>query len=183
MIVFYTDPFTGEAMYRKKGEDVVRELSDKDDEIIQKLLQTSKNFYPEQFAALNEVYAKSSPNKRHYDFLRARRMANCCFGDNQPPPDIDEFGVCHFKFVKCPLMAECKHHKIICQPKFNSSLTERELQVMELYFRHVSTDKIADRLFLSIHTVRNHRRNSLKKTKLHSLEEFQDYAHRNKLFK
>jgi DNA-binding CsgD family transcriptional regulator len=57
------------------------------------------------------------------------------------------------------------------------------MEVMKLYFEHVKTEDISDRLFLSIHTVNNHRKNSLQKLRLHSLEEFQDYAHRNQLFK
>lgn len=183
MIEFHTDPFTGEAMYRIVGEPVVKELTPKDTDAIQELLENSKTFYPEQFAALNEEYAKSSLNKRHFDFLRARRIVNCCFGENDRQADIDEFGNYNFEMVKCPRMAECKYFKIICQPKFDSSLSERELEVMKLYFNHVPTDKIAEKLFLSIHTVKNHRKNALRKLKLHSLEEFQDYAHKNKIFK
>lgn len=116
-------------------------------------------------------------------FLRARRIVNCCFGENDRQADIDEFGNYNFEMVKCPRMAECKYFKIICQPKFDSSLSERELEVMKLYFNHVPTDQIAEKLFLSIHTVKNHRKNSLRKLKLHSLEEFQDFAHKNQLFK
>ena len=81
MIEYYTDPITGEAMYRKIGESIVRELTSKDTEAIQEILETSKTFYPEQFAALNEKYAKSSLNKTYFDFLRARRIVNCCFGE------------------------------------------------------------------------------------------------------
>ena len=183
MIEYYTDPITGEAMYRKIGEPVVRELTIKDTEAIQELLETSKTFYPEQFAALNEEYAKSSQNKTYFDFLRARRIVNCCFGENDRQADVDEFGRYNFEMVKCPLIAECKYFKIICQPKFSSTLSDRELEVMKLYFNHVPTDKIAEKLFLSIHTVNNHRKNSLRKLNLHSLEEFQDYAHKNQIFK
>lgn len=179
---FYTDPYTGEAMYRNVGDSVVRELTPDDKEAIKELLENSKTFYPEQYAALNEEYAKSSLNRKHFDFLRARRIVNCCFGENDRQADVDEFGCYHFEMVKCPRMAECKYFKIICQPKFCSTLSERELEVMELYFNHVATDKIAEKLFLSIHTVNNHRRNALNKLGLHSLEEFQDYAHKNKMF-
>lgn len=72
MIEFHTDPFTGEAMYRVVGEQVIRELTPKDTEAIQELLENSKTFYPEQFAALNEEYAKSSLNKRHFDFFKSQ---------------------------------------------------------------------------------------------------------------
>jgi DNA-binding NarL/FixJ family response regulator len=85
--------------------------------------------------------------------------------------------------VKCPRIAECKYFKIICQPQFDSTLSVRELEVMKMYFDNCKTESIADSLFLSIHTVRNHRRNALQKLGLHSLIEFQDFAHKNKLFK
>jgi len=169
-------------MYKLIGESIVRQFTEDDVEIISDLLDTSQTMYPEQYKALNDIYAKSSPNKKYYDFLRARRIINCCFGENDSRLDIDEFGIFNFEQVKCPLIAECKYYRIVCRPKFNSQLSEREFEVMKMYFRHISTDEIAEKLFLSIHTVNNHRRNSLAKLGLHSLEEFQDYAHNNKIF-
>lgn len=183
MTEFYSDPSNGEGMYRIVGDTVVREFTQKDTELIKELLDRSETFYPEQSEALKKEYAKSSTNKMYYDFLRARRIINCCFGENDRQPDIDENGNVHFEMVKCPRIAECKYFKIICQPKFDSSLTERELEVMKAYFNHVTTERIAEKLFISIHTVNNHRRNSLQKLGLHSLEAFIDYAHKNNLFK
>lgn len=183
MTEFYSDPSTGEGMYKIVGEQTVKEFTKNDTSIIAELLERSETFYPEQADALKKEYAKSSTNKPYYDFLRARRIINCCFGENDRQPDIDEFGNYNFEMVRCPRIAECKYFKIICQPKFNSSLSERELEVMKLYFNHYKTEAIAEKLFLSIHTVNNHRRNSLQKMKLHSLEEFQDYAHKNNIFK
>jgi DNA-binding CsgD family transcriptional regulator len=180
---FYTDPITGEAMVKEVGEQTVKQMGVKDTELIASILQRSETFYPEQYEAVCKEYSKSSANVPYYNFLRARRIINCCFGENDRQPDIDEFGNYHFEPVKCPRIAECKYFRIICQPKFNSSLSDREKEVMKLYFEHVKTEDIADRLFLSIHTVNNHRRNSLQKLQLHSLEEFQDYAHKNQLFK
>jgi DNA-binding CsgD family transcriptional regulator len=183
MIEFSTDPMTGEAMYQQVGEPIVRQLTTKDTEVIAEILERSSTFYPEQFEALSKEYAKSSSNKQYYDFLRARRIINCCFGENDRQPDIDENGNYHFEMVKCPRIAECKYFKIICQPKFDSTLSERELEVMRLYFENRKTECIAEELFLSIHTVKNHRRNALQKLGLHSLKEFHNYAHTNNLFK
>ena len=179
---FYTDPITGEAMFRIVGEPIVVQLTPKDTDIIAEILEKSQTFFPEQYEALGKEYAKSSLNRPYYDFLRARRFINCCFGENDRQADMDEFGNYHFEPVKCPRIAECKYYRIICQPKFNSSLSDREMEVMKLYFEHVPTEYIAERLYISIHTVNNHRRNALTKLSLHSLEEFQDYAHRNHLF-
>lgn len=180
---FFTDPYTGEAMIRHIGEGHIAVLTQKDTDIISELLLDSETFYPEQYQALNKEYSKALSNLRYFDFLRARRIVNCCYGENDSQPDIDEFGKRNFERVRCPKIAECKYYKVICQPRFSSELSERENEVMGLYFRHHSTDEIADRLFLSIHTVNNHRKHSLAKLRLHSLEEFQDFAHRNNMFK
>lgn len=182
LIEFHTDYSSGQAFYRFIGESSCHELNETDREIISLLLDHSKNFYPEQYAALEKEYSKSAENTIYYDFLRARRIINCCFGMNDSTVDFDS-GCLNFELVKCPLKAECKYYKIICQPKFNSTLSDRELEVMNKYFNNESTDSIAESLFISIHTVRNHKKNALKKLGLHSIDEFINYAHKNKLFK
>lgn len=178
---YFTDPMSGEAMYRV-DDGHIKELTIKDRDTIEEILQKSKDFYPEQYNAVSEEYSRSSGNRLYYDFLRARRIVNCCFGEHDNQPDVDQFGTYHFERVKCPRIAECKNYKIICQPSFNSKLTECELKVMEMVFRHIPTDQIAETLFISKHTVNNHRRNALQRLELHSIEEFISYAHKNKLF-
>ena len=181
-IEFFTDPRTGEAMFQVVGETTARQLTETDREVIEELLRISETFYPDQYAALCEEYAASSRNPRYYDFLRARRIANCCFGSNESHPDIDEHGNCQFEDVPCPRKAECKYYRIICHPSISTALSDREKQVMEMIFHNRQAEEIADSLFLSIHTVRNHRKNALKKLGLHSTEEFIDFAHRIRLF-
>jgi DNA-binding CsgD family transcriptional regulator len=112
----------------------------------------------------------------------ARRIVNCCFGENDRQPDVDEFGAYHFEMVTCPRVAECKYYKVICSPRYESTLSPREMEVMEMYYRHVPTETIAERLYISIHTVNNHRRNALQRLRLHSIEEFIGYACRNGLY-
>lgn len=179
---FFTDPGTGEAMCREDN-GIIKQITEKDKDIIEELLKRSENFYPEQYEALCQEYARSSANKPFYDFLRARRIVNCCFGEHDCKPDIDQFGKYNFEMVKCPMVAECKYYKIICQPTYNSNLTEAELEVMKLVYEHVPTEQIAERTFRSIHTVNNHRRNALQRLKLRSIEEFISYAYINNLFK
>jgi DNA-binding CsgD family transcriptional regulator len=179
---FYTDPTTGEAMVKEIGEQTVKQMQVSDTAIISDILERSEAFYPEQYDALCKEYSKSSANVLYYNFLRARRIINCCFGENDRQPDIDEFENYHFEPVRCPKIAECKYYKIICQPKFNSNLSDREFEVMKMYFERVKTENIADRLFLSIHTVNNHRKSSFQKLRVHSMEEFIDYAYKNNLF-
>ena len=181
MTEFFTDPVSGEAMYRRDGEPI-RRLTETDRDVIDGLLGRSREFYPEQFEALSREYAGSAPNRQWYDFLMARRIVNCCFGENDRRPDIDEFGQVHFEAVRCPRVAECKYFRVICSPRYESRLSERELQVMEHYYNNVPTEEIAERLFISMHTVNNHRRNALQRLKLHSLQEFMRYATANSLF-
>lgn len=54
---------------------------------------------------------------------------------------------------------------------------------MRLCYEGVPDDDIADRMFLSIHTINNHRRNCFKKLGLHSMAEFNRYAAEKGLFK
>ena len=86
-------------------------------------------------------------------------------------------------FVGCPLRGECKSDKIICAPKFNSKLSDRQLEVMRLLYEGKSDSEIADKLFISLNTVNNHRKNSFRKVGVHSFPEFMRYAMQNNLFK
>ena len=60
-----------------------------------------------------------------------------------------------------------------CAP---TSLTARELEVVELVGLGISTREIADRLHLSIHTVYTHRKNIMKKLQINSVSEMVLYA-------
>ena len=88
----------------------------------------------------------------------------------------------NFEKIHCPLRGECKFDGIICQPEFNSKLSEAEKRVMKLYYNNESIDRIADHLYLSGHTVRNHIKASYAKLNVHSQAEFIAYANRNHLF-
>ena len=90
MIEFHTDYSTGQAFYRFIGDGTCRELKESDTDIIKLILDNSKGFYPEQYEALEKEYAKSSCNKLYFDFLRARRIINCCFGENDCKVDFDK---------------------------------------------------------------------------------------------
>jgi DNA-binding CsgD family transcriptional regulator len=53
----------------------------------------------------------------------------------------------------------------------NSLLTEREMEIIRLCHEGLSSKMIADKLNLSIHTVKNHKRNSMVKTVTHNITE------------
>ncbi|CAM4011846.1 response regulator [Nocardiopsis gilva] len=60
-------------------------------------------------------------------------------------------------------------------------LTDRETEVLRLVARCLNNKEIADELFISEHTVKNHVRNILEKLQLHSRTEAAVYAVREKI--
>lgn len=48
-------------------------------------------------------------------------------------------------------------------------LSDREMEIMQLIFSQYETNEIAEKLNLSPHTIRTHRKNIFKKLKIHSL--------------
>ena len=164
------------------SEKGTHEVTAKDTELIDDMLERIENFYPEAMNALNEVYEKSSRNIPYYRYLRVRRFLKCNFGDLDTSDHDDKDGVFRFEKIHCPLRGECKFDGIICMPKFNSKLSDAELRVMKLYYNNESIDRIADSLYLSGHTVRNHIKAAFRKLGLHSQGEFISYANKNNLF-
>ena len=68
------------------------------------------------------------------------------------------------------------------QPLAPPKLTERELQILRLVAKGLGNRDIAQQLFISENTVKNHIRNILEKLQLHSRMEAVIYAVREKLF-
>jgi DNA-binding CsgD family transcriptional regulator len=179
-IEFYSTP-EGEVMIKEEGRGV-RQLSP-GDPLIDPLLEALHEFRTDAFQGLGECYKASWLNKRYYHFLMARRFIKCNFGGYDNVLDIDHLGRMNFEFVPCPLRGECKYDRIICSPKFNSKLSERELEVMKMLYEGHSDDEVSNKLFISLNTVNNHRKNSFKKLDIHSMADFIRYANDNNLFK
>ncbi|MHB8403243.1 MAG: response regulator transcription factor, partial [Bacteroidia bacterium] len=55
-------------------------------------------------------------------------------------------------------------------------LSKREHEVLKYLLQGLSSQKIADKLFVSKHTINAHRRHILKKTNCHSTTELSRYA-------
>jgi len=177
---FYGTP-SGEVMISGSDKSVtVYDQSNK--EFTNAMIYAICEFYPEAFTALCDQYSKSKLNPDYYNYLIVHRFIRCNFIKYDNIQDIDHNGIFHFEFVSCPLRGECKYCGIICQPKFNTKLSDREMQVMKLYYESAKVEDIAEKLFISILTVKMHKRNSLAKLGLHSLSEFISYASRNKMF-
>lgn len=180
-IEFYTTP-EGEVTLRPAGE-AERQLRQTDTEFIAAMLSQIQEYYPAAYAALMEQYSKSDNNKQYRDFLAVRRFIKCNFGVYDNCIDLDSDWNMRFEFVPCPMRGECKFDGILCQPKFDSKLSERQLEVMRLCYEGKKDEEIADKLFISLNTVANHRKASFRKLGLHNMGEFMRYASVNNLFK
>ena len=180
-IEFYTTP-EGEVTLRPAGQ-AERQLQEHDTEFVQAMLSTIREFYPEAYAALMEIYSKSAANKQYRDYLAVRRFIKCNFGVYDNTIDVDANWGFNFEFVSCPLRGECKWDGVLCQPKFNSQLSSRQLEVMQLCYEGAKDEEIAEKLFISLNTIQNHRKAVYKKLGVHSMAEFIKYAAENNIFK
>lgn len=55
--------------------------------------------------------------------------------------------------------------------KYFSELSQREMEIIRLCHEGFSSKMIAEKLNLSIHTVKNHKRNCMEKTMTHNISE------------
>lgn len=166
-IEFYTTP-SGEVTIKDQGQPE-RQLKESDTDFIQSFLEILEEFYPEAYAALRKYYARYDGNKCYRDFLAVRRFIKCNFGLYDNMIDVDENWNFKFEFVGCHLRGECDGFKKICEPKFNSTLSDSQLRVMELCYYGKKDEEIAETLFISSHTVKNHRKNVFRKLSIHSM--------------
>ena len=158
-------------------------LDESKEDIITMLIERMMECYPEAYKALSECYQKSATNVSYYRFLIVRRFCKCNFG-KLDTAELDCRPSCSFCFekVQCPLRGECKHEGIICMPKFNTQLSKKELQVMRLVYEGCSNEQVAERLYLSPFTVKNHIKSVYAKLGIHEKSEFIQYANKNHLF-
>jgi DNA-binding CsgD family transcriptional regulator len=172
--------FEDEVWYRTIGGEQ-RKLSESDP-VVRWAYDHLSEFYPEALARLEEQHRRSSANVVYYRYRIVRTFCRCNFGSIDNVPDVDCSDRMHFERVACPLRGECPMEGVVCGPKFNSKISAAEMRVLELVFRQVSVEEIAERLHLSIHTVKNHKRNAYSRIGVHSTPEFIVYANDHKLF-
>lgn len=162
------------------GNHVLVEESNR--EIVSRLYDMIVEYWPKAHKALCEKFKASSANVPFFQWLIVRRFYKCNFGKlDTSTADINRDSF-HFEKVECPLRGECKLEGIICNPQFNSTLTPMQLRVMELYYHGKNVDEIAEVLFISPNTVKNHIRASYYKLCIHEKSEFVRYAHEKNLF-
>lgn len=150
-------------------------------DIIAMLIERMIECYPDAYNALAKFYEKSALNVHYYRYLIARRFCKCNFGELDTT-EMDSSSSFKFEKVRCPLRGECPLEGIVCMPKFNSQLSKKELEVMKQVFQGLSNEEIAERLFLSPYTVKNHIKSVYAKLGIHEKSEFIQYANKNRLF-
>lgn len=96
--------------------------------------------------------------------------------------DIGQDGIFNFERVDCPMRGECLHENKVCCPVFNSKLSNSELRVMKLVYSGFNNDDIADKLYISPHTVKNHIKSAYAKLGIHEKSDFIRYANSHNLF-
>ena len=152
-------------------------------ELIKSMLDEIRECYPLAYKALAKEYEKSSLNIPYYQYLVVRRFCKCNFGKlDGTKPDVDRTGKFNFEKVDCPLRGECRFEGVICSPKFNSKLSDAELRVMKLIYQGASKEEIAEQLYISPYTVKNHIKSAYLKLGIHEKSEFIRYANESNMF-
>lgn len=96
---------------------------------------------------------------------KLERYIMCNFGALNDDADIDAYGnISSPEYVPCPNRGACKYEGIGCSNILVGDvlLSNRETPVFRLV--HLEDDEIADRLFISVNTVKNHFANIRHKT-------------------
>lgn len=178
---FYITP-TGSIMIH--DDNGTHTLTQKDREFITKMIAKIEDYYPEALAALTKEYDCRRHNVPFYEFSIVSRFIRCNWSNFDSIVDIDQFGHFNFEEVSCPLRGcgDCKLDGIVCKPKFNSNLSDREREVMKYYYQGKHAETIADKLCISVETVRTHKRNAFRRTDTNALAEFILYAKNHNLF-
>lgn len=157
-------------------------LDESKDDVIGMLIERMMECYPEAYRALSKFYEKSALNVHYYRFLIARRFCKCNFGRLDTSEADCKISSFRFEKVCCPLRGECQFESIVCMPKFNTQLSKKELDVMRLVYEGFNNEDIAERLYLSPFTVKNHIKSVYSKLGIHEKSEFIQYANKNKVF-
>jgi DNA-binding CsgD family transcriptional regulator len=161
---------------------ILEETGNENRDFIEAFISYISTFYPEAWKVLCSFYSKKEPNRLNYEFWIVSRFIRCNFGEYDAiSPDIDVYGRFHFEEVKCPLRGECQYEGVICKPKFNTTLSFRETNVLRLVIQRYKADEIAPMLHISPNTVSNHIRNIHAKTNTRTIADLVGYWHTHNL--
>jgi len=155
----------------------MRTLTADDSDIINELLYKVEQDYPKAYAALESEYS----GQAHARWRMFHRFVRCNFGVFDHVDDVDTDNTFHFEKVACPMRGECKNECVICMPEFSTTLSAREYEILALIVEGLNDVQIADRIFRSVDTVKNHRKNIRRKLNVHSNTELIETARKNNL--
>ena len=176
-IEFYKTP-DGSVMMKPTGEPV-RLLDMGCRAEVTDLLGMIRDRYPKTFDALSEIYTKNERNRMLYEFNICSRFIRCNCGEyDTQTMDIDPDGFFHFEQVGCPLRGnECRWEGVICNPRIDTKLTARELEIVELIAQGLQAQEIADRLCIAVTTVNRHRENIKARLGVRTVAQMVSYWH------
>ena len=176
-VEFYN--FEDEVWY--KDSNGAQQKLDECSDIVPKMFEKIEQFYPKAFKALCAEYSRCSLNLSYYRFKIVNRFCKCNFGNIDNVPDVKD-GIFAFERVPCPLRGECRLEGVVCNPEFENRVSKSELRVMKLVAQSKTAEVIADELYLSVYTVRNHLRNIYARLGLHNRQELMNYIYKSKMF-
>ncbi len=137
--------------------------------LTQDMLALIRDLYPQAFVVLAEMYAKSQPNRPYYEYRIVHRFIRCNFGEYDTLSiDVANDGCLNLEEVHCPLRGECKLEGVLCKPRLETSLTERETEVAHLIAQGLTRQDVADELDISVYTVNRHVQNIKARLHLHT---------------
>ena len=171
--------FEDEVWYR--GDDGKSEKLTEASFVVPQMIEKIEQFYPKAYKALSAEYDKCKLNLSYFRFKIVNRFCKCNFGSIDNIPDVRN-DVFNFERVPCPLRGECRLEGVVCAPEFENKVSNAEMRVMRLISQSKTAEEIADELYLSVYTVRNHLRNIYSRLGLHNRQELMTYIHKNKLF-
>jgi two-component system, NarL family, response regulator NreC len=151
---------------------VVIDISDKDKELIPqiRLLKENQSCH---FLVISNSQTKDSIQKLLSMGIKGILTKNCSEEEIISGLRAVSQGNRFFCNNILDLVVETPHEKDDCAP---TNLSPREYEVLELITKGMTTAQIADHLYLSVHTINSHRKNTLKKLNLSSPTELVVYA-------
>lgn len=165
----------------RQVEDNCFTLTPENRQFIQHFVEMLRLRRPRAYEALKKRYIKSKENKFYYEFLICRGFIKCNFIVHDNRLDVDENGTFNPEFVMCPRMGECPDYGIVCNSQECSQLSSREIEILRLITKGYENTEIGDILYISPHTVHNHRNNMLRKLGMNNTAELVRYWFENNL--
>lgn len=157
-IEFFTDGNGRDLVANVDGK--FHTVTESDIELIDLMYDIIQSDYTEAFKALQRIYN----SRKDFKYLIVRRFLKCNFGINDNKPDVLPDKSFELEFVRCPLRGECAVEGIVCQAKLNKELSDREIEILKLIAQGLTNDQISNEIFRSPFTIKNHRRNILRKS-------------------